>query len=287
MNQRLSELLEKSRPVAAHFSRPQGVSGSFLSQRAGVGTEFVDLREYQCGDDVRALDKNVTARTGIPHIRIHAEEPDLTLYVGVDLSASEHFGSDMSKCMTAKIAAASILLSAENAHIPLGLFLFTSSVETFIQAKRGSAHLYLLLTTLAEADGQNTRTDIQSVCCDLASRIAKSSSIVFISDFQDNNFSAGIRLLAERHRLSAIRVSDSREYVLPDVGRIILEDPESGRQYLVNTSDPDVRRGFSAAAKDAENTCNGIFHSSGAQIIPLKTDGSVVKTLQQVFFRGV
>ncbi|HJJ34192.1 MULTISPECIES: DUF58 domain-containing protein [Methanocorpusculum] len=287
MNQRLFELLEKSRPVAARFQRPQGMQGSYISRRVGLGTEFSELREYLSGDDVRAIDKNVTARTGIPHVRVHAEEPDLNLYIAVDLSASGHFGSGTSKLMTAKIAAASILLSAEKEHIPLGLCLFTSTVEKFIPAGSGTSHLHLLLTTLAETDAKNSGTSIQNACCELASRIQKSSSIILISDFQDTHFASGLQLLGKRHRLSALRITDPGEFTLPDVGRIILEDPESGRQYMINTSSQEVRERFSAAAKDAENKCYSIFLSSGAQYVSLSTDGSCIQSLQKLFSRGV
>lgn len=287
MNQRLSELLEKSRPVAARFRRPQGIQGSYISRRIGPGTEFSELREYLSGDDVRDIDKNVTARTGIPHVRVHEEEPDLTLYIAVDFSASGYFGSGTSKLMTAKIAAASLLLSAEKEHVPLGLCLFTSSVEKFIPAASGSAHLHLLLTALAETDAKNSGTSIQTACCELGCRIKKSSSIILISDFQDTNFASGLQLLGTRHRVSALRITDPAEYALPDVGRIILEDPESGRQYLVNTSDQKVRDRFSAAAKDAENTCYRLLFSSRAQYVSLSTDGSCVLALHKLFSRGV
>lgn len=287
MNQRLFELLEKSRPVAARFRRPQGMQGSYISRRVGPGTEFSELREYLSGDDVRAIDKNVTARTGIPHIRIHAEEPDLTLYIAVDLSASGHFGSETSKLMTAKIAAASILLSGEREHVPMGLCLFSSKIEKFIPAGSGSSHLRLLLTALAETDAKNPGTSIQTACCELASRIQKSSSIILISDFQDTNFASGLQFLGTKHRLSAIRITDPGESTLPDVGRIILEDPESGRQYLVNTSSQEVRERFSAAAKDAENKCYSIFFSSETQYVSLSTDGSSIQSLQKLFSRGV
>ncbi len=263
------------------------MQGSYISRRVGLGTEFSELREYLSGDDVRAIDKNVTARTGIPHVRIHAEEPDLNLYIAVDLSASGQFGSGTSKLMTTKIAAASILLSAEKEHIPLGLCLFTSTVEKFIPAGSGSSHLHLLLTTLAETDAKNSGTSIQTACCELACRIQKSSSIIIISDFQDTNFASGLQLLGTRHRLSALRITDPAESTLPDVGRIILEDPESGKQYLVNTSDKEVRERFSAAAKDAESTCFSIFLSSGSLYVSLSTDGSCIRSLQILFSRGV
>ncbi|MDD1719879.1 MAG: DUF58 domain-containing protein, partial [Methanoregulaceae archaeon] len=209
----LIRLIEKIGIIAVR--RTDGLlSGAHRSQFRGSGVDFTDLREYHPGDEIRAIDWNVTARQNCPFVREFTEDRDRTFYFVLDLSASGEFGSETSIRKRALEVTASLLFAAYRANDRIGLLLFSDRIERFIPAGRGRSHLITLLNTLVTCRPESGRTDLVPPLRFLARTLRRQVSIVLISDFNARGFSESLRLLGKRHEVIAVRITDPREHDL-------------------------------------------------------------------------
>ncbi len=192
------EILRKIKRLEIKTSRlvEGALSGGYLSTFKGRGIEFTEVREYVPGDDVRAIDWNVTARTGIPHIKTFVEERDLTVMLAVDVSASMDFGTttQTKKELAVEFAAAAALLAAQGGD-RAGLIAYTDRVELFIPPKRGKRHVYNLLTALSTITPKGKRTDLAAPAELLIRALKTRSTLFWVSDFLE----AGLPVCGHRH----------------------------------------------------------------------------------------
>jgi uncharacterized protein (DUF58 family) len=225
------------------------LAGAYHSTFKGKGMEFSEVREYFPGDDVRAIDWNVTARTGTPHIKKYVEERELSLMLVVDASSSADFGSktEMKGEVMATISAL-LAFSAIKNNDKVGLLIFTSKVELFIPPAKGKKHVMRVVRELLYFKPEQKTTDMTSALEYLAKILNRKTVVMLISDFQDANFDRPLRILRKRHDLVAISVTDPRELEMPDVGFVEFEDPETGETLLVDTGDSEFRSAFAREA---------------------------------------
>ncbi|MDO9324613.1 MAG: DUF58 domain-containing protein [Methanoregula sp.] len=252
----------------------------------GQGVEFAEIREYVPGDDVRSIDWKVTARYNRPFIKEYTEERDQSFYFVVDISGSGTFGSATSKQKKMLEVTASLAFAALKNNDRIGLCLISDRVEKFLPAKRGKKHLVSILNTLIDHKSASAKTDLSVAVRFLGSILTRKCSVILLSDFESPEFLGALRTLHRRHEVIAIRVSDVREQELPDLGTIVLEDPETGEQVIVNTSDAGFRQRFSALAGEAEKTLSAGLSRAGIGYVSLLTTAPYDIPLQQ-FFRGM
>ena len=132
---RLEELELVSRKIVSGRMK-----GERRSKRRGQSTEFADYRPYVPGDDIRAIDWNVTARTGEPHVKRFVEERELTVMLLVDVSASQDFGSGRRSKLEAAVELSALLaLSAVENGDKVGLLLFHGGADLYIPPRSSSA----------------------------------------------------------------------------------------------------------------------------------------------------
>ncbi len=225
------------------------LQGAYHSIFKGTGIEFSDVREYVAGDDIRAIDWNITARMNRPFIKEYIEERDVTVYILFDCSRSGEFGSTISKKETATELAASLMFAAIRNNDRVGLVMFTDQIERFIPARKGKRHVLKLISSMVSHKPKNKRTDI-SVPLKFCSKVLKKRCIIFIvSDFISPDFSKPMKILKNRHDIIAVNINDIREQEIPDIGYIELEDEETGEQVLVNTSDKRFRKNYVSLVK--------------------------------------
>jgi uncharacterized protein (DUF58 family) len=260
-------------------------AGLYLSSFKGRGIEFDEIREYSPGDDVRAIDWNVTARTGKPFIKRFVEEREMTVLLAVDISASGSFGT--TKRYKNELAAeicATLALSATRNNDRVGLVLFTDQVEEFHPPRKGRNHIMQIIRTLLTARPKHPGTNISRML-NYLNAIAKRRSLVFIiSDFRtEEDFSHQLRVTARRHDVVAIRVIDNRERDLPPVGLIRLQDAETGTELVVDLSSPKVREMLTerAAARDTQYSAE--FKEQAIDTITISTDDRFDNALQSFF----
>jgi uncharacterized protein (DUF58 family) len=230
----------------------QGFAGDYHSAFHGRGIEFSQVREYMPGDDIRTIDWNVTARTGVPHVKEFIEERDLTVLLAIDVSASMTFGSvDWRKCDIAAELAAVFAFSAVENSDRIGLVLFSDSVRTFIPPRRGRAHAQVIVHAAVEAAMRSAsgRADFDHAARFLERVAAKRAVVLVLSDFLDVHFERPLNRLARKHDVIAIPIVDPREERFPAGGLARLVDLESGEARVVDLGRADVAR---RAAQRAE-----------------------------------
>jgi uncharacterized protein (DUF58 family) len=212
------------------------MSGSYRSNFKGAGVQFSEHRLYVAGDDIRHIDWKVSARSRDPMIKRYEEERELTVFLIVDVSGSEEFGSHLKlKSEVAAELGGMLAYAAAHAGDKVGVLLFSGKVEKIIPPKRGRQHIMRIIRDILSFKPQSKGTDLKGAL-ESAHRIMKHSGVVFvISDFLAENYDVALRRLARRHDVIAIAISDERELKVPDVGQILLVDPETGEERFVDT----------------------------------------------------
>ncbi len=259
-------------------------SGEYHSVFKGQGMAFAEVREYQVGDDIRSIDWNVTARMGHPFVKVYDEERELTVMLMVDASASGDFGtvSQMKGEIGVEICAL-LAFSAIQNNDRVGLIIFTDDVEAFIPPKKGRRHVLRVIRELLYFRPSRRGTDI-GAALDYLNRINKRKSVVFlVSDFLASGYEAALRVSGRRHDLIAVVLQDPRERELPDVGLVEVEDSETGREMLVDTSDQEFRYLFRQLTDKLEERREQLFRSVGIDRVHIHTEVSYVDALMRFF----
>jgi uncharacterized protein (DUF58 family) len=284
------ELANKIRYIQIYTSKAVNdiLAGEYHSVFKGQGMEFDEVRAYQPGDDIRTIDWNVTARTGHPYVKRYVEERELTVFFLVDLSSSGSFGSiDKLKNEVAAEFCALLAFSAIKNNDKVGLIVFTDTIELFIPPAKGVSHVLRLIRDLLyftpSQKKQRTGTNIAGAL-DYLGRVFQKRGVIFlVSDFQDQDFEKPLRVLARRHDLIGVTVTDPRETALPDVGLLELEDAESGESIVIDTGSKKVRNRYFAKARERDARLQELFKSTGVDHIPLYTDRDYVLDLVRFF----
>ena len=288
------EILKKVRQVEVRTNRlvNDTLAGNYHSVFKGRGMNFEEVREYVPGDDIRAIDWNVTARTGVPHIKKFTEERELTIMLIIDISGSGDFGSGAGSKREIMAEVGSILaFSARRNNDRVGLILFTDFVELYIPPKKGRSHILRVIREILFFQPQGRKTDLL-LPLDFVNRVAKRRCVTFfLSDFclpgvfeeTLSRLQPKLQITNRRHDLISMIVSDPRESQLPDVGWLTLEDAESGAQVEVNTSDPAIRRGYAELAASRQKRLRRAIHSAGIDLLDLSTDQPSLPSLLQFF----
>ena len=247
---------------------------------------FEEVREYQPGDEVRTIDWNVTARYGEPFVKKFTEERELTVMLLVDVSASGNFGSvELSKRELAAEVACLFAFSAIRNSDKVGLILFSDHVELFIAPKKGRAHILRLIREILFFEPKGRGTDPADALNFLNQVVHRRSVVFLISDFQTPEFSKELSVTSRRHDLIAVPIIDPREEELPSVGRLTLEDAETGEQIEINTSDASVRLAFVTAVQERQVARLREFRRRRVDTISLRTNEDYVPALR-AFFRN-
>ncbi len=274
----------KQLEIKARILANEGFLGQYRSVFRGSGLEFEEVREYELGDDVRSIDWNVTARFGRPFIKKFREERELNVVLAVDLSASSWFGtSRASKRELAAEVAALLAVAAMRTNDRVALLLFSDEVQKFVPPRLGQDHVLRLIGELLFAPARRARTDIGGAARFLGN-VAKKRSVVFVlSDFLDADFGAPLRMLARKHDVIAVALTDPREQELPAVGVVALEDAETGGIAHVDTDDARVREAYAAAARRRRAELMRVFGAMAIDSVELSTDRSYVPPLMALF----
>lgn len=260
------------------------LAGQYESVFKGQGMEFREVREYVPGDDIRMIDWNVTARAGSPHVKLLAEERELTVMLVVDASGSGRFGSlSRFKNELAAELCAVLAFSAIQNNDKVGLIVFTDDVELYVPPSKGRKHVLRVIREVLFFEPTRRGTNIPAALHFL-NNVSKRRSVCFlVSDFMASDYEAALRIANSRHDIIAVEVSDPREEVLPDVGLVSVRDAETGRETLVDTSDARLRRSYMEAAVERSRQRNQIFQKTRVDAIRVRTDRPYVEELYRFF----
>jgi uncharacterized protein (DUF58 family) len=260
------------------------LGGEYHSVFKGAGLAFEEVRAYQPGDDIRSIDWNVTARMGHPFIKRYIEERELTVFLAVDCSGSQQFGSRVQqKREIAAELAAVLAFSAISNNDRVGLVQFTDRIERFLPPRKGTRHVLRLIRDVLFYQPEHRGTSLREGL-DFLNRVLHRRTIVFLlSDFLDRGFESAFKRTGRRHDLIAVRISDPREEELPAVGLLELEDAETGQRRLVDTSSATVRTAFRAAAEQRRTALVQLSRQARVDLIEVSTSEGHLDALIRFF----
>lgn len=294
-------ILKKVRQVEIKTNRmvTDALAGAYHSIFKGQGMDFEEVREYTPGDDIRSIDWNVTAKMDRPFIKKFREERELTIMLLIDLSASGDFGSvnDSKREVAAELASV-LAFSATKNNDKVGLILFTDKIEAFIPPKKGRFHVLRIIREVLFFKPKNKGTDVTHAL-NYFNRVIKKKSVAFlISDFlqekdghlpkldswkEDERREPLIKCLettANRHDLICVVLTDPREFSLPRIGIITLEDSETGEQIELDTFNNVVRNHYEAENLRRIGTLEKTFIQKGIDTLSISTEKSYIPTLR-------
>jgi uncharacterized protein (DUF58 family) len=305
-----AELLRKIRQIEIRTRRlvTETLAGQYQSAFKGMGMDFDEVREYQPGDEVRTIDWNVTARMSHPFVKKFREERELTVLLVVDLSASGAFGSgEQSKRELAAEIASVLAFSAIRNQDRVGLVLFTESVEHYLPPAKGRRHVLRLIKDILTWVPRHRGTGLTGALEFVSRMLPHRSVVVVLSDFLGETHPSRKSILAHlkrrvlhseslgrlsettlrqvgrKHDVIAVQLVDRHELDLPQLGRLILQDAETGEVVEVNTHDPRRREAFRVRSQKTQTELERLFRSTRVDWLQLATDRSYDLALTQFF----
>jgi uncharacterized protein (DUF58 family) len=260
------------------------LGGEYRSVFKGNGIAFEEVREYQPGDDIRAIDWNVTARMGHPFIKRFVEDRELTVMLLFDCSGSQNFGTTFQKKREIAGEMAAILaFSAIANNDRVGLVNFTDEMELFVPPRKGSRHVLRLIREVLFYPPKRPGTNIRAGL-DFVNKVLNRRAVIFLlSDFLDAGFESAFRRTGKRHDLVAVHLADPRETEFPRSGFVQLEDAESGRQVLFHSGKKNAREEFARLMRDRKETLRQLARSSKVDLVEVATDGKHLEALIRFF----
>ena len=281
-----SALLKKVRKIEI---KTKGLSnhifaGEYQTAFKGKGMAFSEVREYQPGDDVRFIDWNVTARYNAPFVKVFEEEREMTVILLIDVSGSGNFGTqEQFKRELATEISAILAFSAIKNNDKVGVIFFTDKVEQFIPAKKGKSHILRIIREVLAFQPTGKGTDIAWALEYFNSVIKKRSICFILSDFMSKEFDRPLKIASKKHDLVALRIHDTREDTLPNIGLVPMQDAETEEMLFVDTSSKKVRDNFAKNRVQATEKLHKLFPASGVDLIDITTGTDYVKPLINFF----
>ena len=287
MNENVLQLMQRVRRIEIKTRALSNniFAGEYHSAFKGRGMSFVEVREYQPGDDVRDIDWNVSARFDRTYVKVYEEERELTVMLLIDISASLDFGSrEFSQREQLTEIAATLAFSAMRNNDKIGALFFSDNVELYIPPAKGKGHILRIIRELLTISPKGRGTNI-GAGLEYFLRVMRKKSVAFLmSDFLDQeDYTTLLKRANQKHDLVAVQVYDERMTHLPNVGWMKLEDAETGHQQYVNTSSKHVRLSFQNWWGKYEEQLRSRFSQARVDYTSIATGTDFVKGLKQLF----
>lgn len=280
------ELLKKVRKIEI---KSKGLSnhifaGEYHTAFKGRGMSFSEVREYQFGDDIRAIDWNVTARFNHPYVKIFEEERELTVMLMVDISRSSFFGTvnQFKNDVITEISAV-LSFSAIKNNDKVGVIFFSDRIEKYIPPKKGRFHILRIIRELLDTEPVGRGTDIGQALRFMNNVMKKRAIVFMLSDFMDKGFKDPLTIARKKHDITGIQIYDPREVELPNVGLMRVLDAETGKAMWLDSGDKKVRNNYAAWYRHNQEQSKAAFLRAGADLMSISTNESYVNALIRFF----
>jgi uncharacterized protein (DUF58 family) len=282
------EIIKKIRRIEIHTRHivNELLSGQWNSAFKGRGIEFEEVRPYQVGDDVRAIDWNVTARHGRPFVKLFREEREMAVMLLVDLSASQSLGTHwQTKRELVTELSATLAFSAIKSNDKVGLTLFTDGIEKFVPARKGTRHVLRIIRELLYCEPMGQGTSLRKALEHL-NRTAPRRTVVFlVSDFQDAGYERALKIARRKHDVIPLVVADEREFTMPKLGLVRLRDAETGKMIALDTFSKANRRAYEELKRRQAAERDDLFRRLQLDPIHFYTGEDFVEPLKRFFHR--
>ncbi len=282
-----SELMEKVRRIEIRSRRivQNRTAGAWHASFKGRGIEFAEIREYQEGDEMRAIDWNVSARLGSPYIKLFTEEREQNVFFLVDRSASGQFGSgDTTKAEYTAEVAAVLAFSATLNKDKVGLLLYSDQEELHLDPARGHRHVLRMIRELLAFEPQSPRTNLAGGIEHLLKTTLKRSIVFILSDLITPDFDKPLRALARKHEVILLHVSDPIERALPNIPALSITDLETGE--VARLSRRDAKQLAARVETSHEETAR-LCRRAGIDYVPLDTATDYLPSIISLFQRRI
>ena len=281
-----AEVLKKIRRIQIRTSHrvDELLAGTWHSAFKGRGVEFEEVRPYVEGDDVRAIDWNVTARSDQPFVKLFREERELAVMLLVDVSGSQKIGThhQTKRELLAELGA-TLAMSAIKNNDRVGLTLFTDSIERSIPPRKGSRHVLRLIRELLYCEPVGSGTNLRGALEHLSHTARRRTVVFLISDFQDAGYETTLRVAARKHDIIPVVVTDRRESELPNVGLLRLKDEETGQTMVIDTSSRRSRQAYANLCTERDKARDAMFRRYRLEPLHVQTGNDFGAVLQKYF----
>ena len=259
--------------------------GEYHSSFKGRGMIFSEVRPYQYGDDVRNIDWNKTAQYDEPYVKVFEEERELTMFLLIDMSASESFGTRKQlKLETIAEIAASLAFSATTYNDKVGLILYTDQIEKFIPPKKGKQHVLRIVREIITFEPKSKNTNLEQTLEQFLKLVRRKANIFILSDFIDaSDYDRMLRIATKKHDITGLRIYDEKEAHFPNIGLVNIQDQETGEVRLIDTSSKEVRTMYENYYKDLDQRYHAIFKRNKAGSLSIRSDEDYVFPLLNYF----
>lgn len=260
------------------------LNGNFSSVFKGTGLEFSDLRTYQYGDDVRAIDWVATAKGHGAYVKIFKEEKEQTVFFMLDVSGSQDVGKDGSlKIDTAKEICGVLTLSAIKEASQVGLYCFSDEKELYLKPESGMKQAYNIISKMFRLQPNSLKTNLQEAIAFALNILKRKSVIILISDFLDSDYSHNLKALARKHDLVVLHIFDKREVNLPSLGIVPVFDKEAGKTLWINTSSRFFKREMKDIFEENSSRLEKLCKQNRATYLSIESGSDYVNSLIQLF----
>ncbi len=221
------------------------LAGNYRSVFRGPGIEFDEVREYVQGDDARLIDWNVSSRLGSAYTKTFREEREMTLFLLLDVSGSVVISADggMRKELENFLVALLSLAALRN-NDKVGAAFFAERIEKWIPPRKGKHHVLRLLQDITTFSPKSRGSNLSGALRTVGESLTRRGICVVISDFKTRGYLRELSLLARRHDVIALRVSQPTDYNYPVSGGTFLQDPETGRTILATGQNAAFRKQY-------------------------------------------
>ncbi len=278
---KVRELEIKSRKITTHL-----FTGEYHSAFKGKGMSFREVREYTAGDDIRFIDWNVSARFSHTFTKLFEEERELTLMLLIDTSTSNLFGTTgkRKKELITEIAAV-LAFSAVTNNDKVGVIFFSNKIEKYIPPKKGRTHALYIVREMLTVEPRTRGTNLDAAIKYFNNTTRQKSIAFLLSDFLDTGYDNDLKVIGKKHDVIGIKVYDKMDMQLPDAGLLQLEDSETGKIKIIDSSDTEVRYNYQQQFFQQTENCTKYFRKAGADLLHVRTDEDYVKVLQKFFLK--
>ncbi len=284
--ERQKEILKKVKRIEIKTRKLSSnlFGGEFQSAFKGRGMSFSEVREYNYGDDIRFIDWNVTAKTGIPHVKVFEEERELTVMILVDVSPSTYFGTQQNfKSDIIAELAALISFSVIQNNDKVGLITFNQEVVKYISPGKGRSQVLSIIKEILDSPYDQGTTNIESALRYMSNVIKRKCIVFLISDFFVPDFTKSIRAMVGKHDMIGAQIVDQSEYSMPDLGILNIKDPETGAMRLYDTSSGQNRAALQEFYKKHRESTKSNFRKSGASYLEVPINEKYASSLHYFF----
>jgi uncharacterized protein (DUF58 family) len=282
------EIIKKIRRIEIHTRHivNELLAGQWNSAFKGRGIEFEEVRPYQIGDDVRAIDWNVTARHGRPFVKLFREEREMAVMLLVDLSASQSLGTHwQTKRELVTELSATIAFSAIKSNDKVGLTLFTDGIEKFVPPRKGTRHVLRIIRELLYCEPMGQGTSLRKALEHLNRTASRRTVVFLVSDFQDALYERALKIARRKHDVIPLVVADERELKMPKLGLVRLRDAETGKMIALDTFSKANRRAYEELRRRQAAERDELFRKLQLDPIHIYTGEDFVEPLKRFFHR--